>query len=162
MSISVKVEGAAELEANLVARQQRVVIALRNKILNLELRLQSKIQGNLAQGIGLKSRHGTAGLAGSVRAEEPVIVGQDVTGEVKGAGGPTWYGRMWEFQGHKEIFPVNKKALSWLANGKRVFAMHVDAQEPRPWFMPPWQEFKPTVIAEIKETATLAGATGGE
>jgi len=162
MSISVNVEGGAQAEANLLARHDRILLALRNKIINLELRLQSKIQGNLAAGIGLKSQHGTSGLAGSVRVVEPQIEGQNVIGTVEGGGGPFWYGRMWELTGHKEIVPVDKKVLAFLANGKMVFTMRVSAQAPRPWFLPPWQEFKPTIVDELRETAQKGGLTSGE
>ena len=162
MTITAKIDGLPKAQQSLVVRQERILVALRNKILNLELRLQSKIQGNLASGIGLKSQHGTSGLAGSVRVIEPQIEGQIISGSVEGGGGPFWYGKMWEQTGHKEIVPVDKKALAFLANGKQVFTMRVSAQAPRPWFLPPWQEFKPTIVNELRQTAQQAGVRSGE
>ena len=158
--ISANVTGIDQAQAELAARGERIITALQKKIFSLELQLQSKIQGNLASGIGLKSRHGTSGLAGSVRANEPEIDGMIIKGSVQGAGGPFWPGAMWEGPplgmspgGHKEIVPVNKKVLHFLAGGKDVFTMRVSAQSARPWFNPPWQEFKSSVAAELNETA---------
>lgn len=159
MSITVEVVGEDKAQAGLNRRVDLFLFALRRKILNLELRLQSKIQGNLAAGIGLKSRHGTAGLAGSVRVTEPVIMGTRIEGSVTGAGGPTWYGGMWEREGHGEIFPIPpKKALHFMLEGKEVFFRRVSAQGPRPWMKPPFQEFKPTIIEEIRNLAAAPGA----
>lgn len=157
MPISVDVRGVEETTASLEARFERMTLALRAKILSLELQLQSKIQGNLAEGIGLKSRHGTAGLAGSVRAIEPTIDGTDITGTVEGAGGTSWYGAMWEFTGHKEIVPVNKKVLHFFVDGKGVFTTRVSAQGPRPWFLPVFNDMKSEIIASLTETAHKAG-----
>jgi len=160
MPITTKVVGGDQAQAELSARLERLVLALQRKIFSLSLQLVSKIQGNLASGIGLKSQHGTSGLAGSVRTDEPTIDGNIVIGQVEGAGGTSWYGAMWEGPplgmepgGHREIVPVNKKALHFLVAGKSVFAMRVAAQGPRPWFDPPWQEFKPTIAAELEATA---------
>jgi hypothetical protein len=160
--ITARVEGADAVQANLLARQERFLVALQRKILSLELRLQSKIQGNLAAGIGLKSRHGTSGLAGSVRVVEPVIEGQTVSGTVQGAGGTSWPGAMWERTGHGEIVPVSKKALHFFVGGKEIFTRFVSAQGPRPWMVPTFQEFKPTIISEIRQLTDNPGATSGE
>ena len=145
--------GGEQADAAIASKAERTLIALQRKIFELLIRVQSKIQGNLAVGIGLKSQHGTSGLAGSVRVIEPTISGTAITGSVEGGGGPFWYGRMWEYEGHKEIVPVNKKALAFMANGKQVFAMRVAAQSPRPWFVPPFEGMKPEIIAEISQTA---------
>ena len=158
MPITTKLEGFDEAKASIAARAARLTDALYKKIFSLCVQVQSKVQGNLAAGIGLKSRHGTAGLAGSVRVIEPTVAGTIITGSVQGGGGPFWYGGMWEFKGHGEIVPINKKALSWLADGKRVFAMRVAAQAPRPWMIPPYREMKPYIAAQIRETAAIEGA----
>lgn len=157
MSIEVKVEGVEKTAASIAARIERTIVALQKKVFSLELQLQSKIRGNLASGIGLKSRHGTSGLAGSVRAYEPTIEGTMITGAVEGGGGPFFYGRMWEFYGHKEIVPVTKKVLHFFADGKEVFTMRVSAQQPRPWMIPPFHEMREQIISELNETAQQAG-----
>jgi hypothetical protein len=158
VSISVNTGGLEHAEQEMAAKTARITSALYKKIFSLCIQVQSKVQGNLAQGIGLKSRHGTAGLAGSVRANEPTIEGTVVTGTVEGGGGPFWYGAMWERTGHGEIVPVTKKVLSWLADGKRVFAMRVSAQGPRPWMVPPFNEMQPYIREQIDETVRLAAA----
>lgn len=157
MAITARVEGLDEAQASLLGRTAKIIAALEGKIWKLELELQAKIVGNLDAGIGLKSRHGTSGIAGSVRAIEPAAEGTKIIGNVQGGGGPFWYGKMWEDVGHKEIVPVNKKVLSWMADGKRVFAMRVSAQGPRPWMRPPWEEFKPTIISELNQTVQSGG-----
>jgi len=153
MSITAKVTGFSEAQASLLERQAMLMDALYRKVFSLLVQVQSKIQGNLAQGIGLKSRHGTAGLAGSVRVIPPGVEGTIIKGSVQGAGGPTWYGGMWEFTGHKEIVPVTKKVLSWIADGNRVFAMRVSAQGPRPWMIPPFEQMKSYIAEQLQETA---------
>jgi len=156
MSITAKVTGFSEAQTALLERRALLIGALYRKVFSLLIQVQSKIQGNLAQGIGLKSRHGTAGLAGSVRVIPPAVEGAIIKGSVEGGGGPFWYGGMWEFTGHKEIVPVTKKSLSWLADGKRVFAMRVSAQAPRPWMIPPFEEMKPYIAEQLQEAATSA------
>lgn len=160
MSITAKVDGFEQAAHRMAGRGARITQALYRKIFSLTLQVQSKVQGNLSAGIGLQSRHGTAGLAGSVRVIEPTIEGTMIIGSVQGGGGPFWYGAMWEFKGHGEIVPVNKKVLSWMADGRRVFAMRVSAQAPRPWMIPPFREMKPYIVEEIK--ATVMGAATGE
>jgi hypothetical protein len=159
MTITTNVTGLEEAEARMAARAARLTAALYKKIFSLCIQVQSKIQGNLASGIGLKSRHGTAGLAGSVRVIEPTQEGTRITGSVQGAGGPFWYGAMWEKTGHGVIVPVNKKVLSWMADGKRVFAMRVSAQAPRPWMVPPFREMKPYIAEQIKQTLLAESST---
>jgi hypothetical protein len=164
-----EIHGVEQTQADLAARANKTLLALRDKVWELSLRLQSKVQGNLSAGIGLKSRHGSAGLSGSVRALDPEVSGTAVIGGAQAGGGPFWYGRMWEFTGHKEIVPISpdilfgeagwkkgtsaKRALHFFANGKEVFTRRVSAQQPRPWMIPPFQEFKPTIAAELRETA---------
>ena len=159
MPITANVEGFEQASERMAARAARVSAALYQKIFKLCIEVQTKVQGNLAEGIGLKSRHGTSGLAGSVRVIEPVTEGTQITGEVQGGGGPTWYGGMWEFTGHGIIVPVTKRALHFFANGKEVFTTRVSAQGPRPWMIPPFNELKPYIAAEIRATA-IAAAKG--
>lgn len=156
--INAKVEGLSGAQVALAARADRVMQALSRKILLLSEQFKAKVQGNLSAGIGLKSRHGTAGLAGSVRVIPPELEGTAIVGGVEAGGGPFWYGRMWEYTGHKEIVPVTKKVLRFFVDGKAVFAMRVAAQGPRPWITPPFIEFKPTIAAELGATANRAMA----
>jgi hypothetical protein len=161
MTITADVSGFDKLAAEFEMRAGLIYSALYQKIFSLCIQVQSKVQGNLASGIGLKSRHGAAGLAGSVRALEPNIEGDLITGSVEGAGGPFWYGAMWERTGHREIVPVTKKALHFFVEGKEVFARRVAAQSARPWMVPPFQQMQPYIVEQIQATAQAA-ATGTE
>lgn len=151
-SFWLNIKGIEQAESDMLARGQRMTMAVYNKVFSLLLQVQSKIQGNLAAGIGLKSQHGTSGLSGSVRVIEPRIDGTKISGQVQGAGGNFWYGEMWEHTGHKEIVPITKRALHFIAGGKDVFAMRVAAQGPRPWFVPPFEEMKPQISTELTAT----------
>jgi hypothetical protein len=72
-----------------------------------------------------------------------------MAGELQAAGGPFWYGKMWEQTGHREIVPVNKKALAFLVDSKQVITKRVSAQGPRVWFRPVVEEAVPQLHADV-------------
>jgi hypothetical protein len=148
--IKAELQDAQAVKAGLAAKGLRIQEMLAKKINLWMLKLQAKLQANLAGGLGLQSRKGMAGLAGSIRIAKEAVPGPDMAGELQAAGGTAWYGRMWEQTGHREIVPVNKKALHFLMNGKEVFTKRVSAQGPRVWFGPVVREAIPQLKADIQ------------
>ena len=145
---NVELQNADQVKAGLSAKAVKLQQTLANKINLWLLKLQAKIVSNLAGGVGLQSRKGTAGLAGSVRITQEAKPGA-MSAELQAAGGTTWYGRMWELSGHKDIFPTTKKALAFQMNGKNVIVARVKGQGPRPWFGPPVREMVPQLQADV-------------
>lgn len=158
--INVSVNPTLELvKARFTGLQQKIAEGVYKGIFKALIQLQGKIVSSLAAGeFGLKSRHGMSGLAGSVQVIPPQLEGDKVVGKVSAAGGPSWYGKMWELEGHGEIVPVTKKALAFIADDKQVFVRRVSAQSPRPWVRPAFEEIqeqlRATVAASIREAVS--------
>lgn len=148
--LKAELTNAEAVKRQLAAKGNAIQEVLAKKINLWMLKLQAKLQGNLAAGIGLKSRKGMAGLAGSIRIAQEAVPGPAMQAELQAAGGTTWYGKMWELTGHREIVPVNKKAMHFLMNGKEVFTKRVAAQAPRLWFGPTVKEAIPQLQADIQ------------
>jgi hypothetical protein len=94
-------------------------------------------------------------LAGSIRAIPAVVDGTSVVANVEGAGGPAWYGRLFEEGGTGpfEIVPKTAKALRFVAaSGEVVFAKKV--QHPglpdRPFMDPAQAARTPEIVAGVE------------
>jgi len=153
----------------LASKNQAMLVRRVNKAANA---LRVRIVGDLVQGVWrLKSRHGTAGLAGTVYVNESGggAVGDRIQAVVHGAGGAAPYGIFWE-RGIKShvIVPKTARALAWPAYGQwqksamlqRRFAFTADmifakrvvwpAQRPRPWFSGPYRDMLPELEAILQ------------
>lgn len=108
----------------LINVRNNILPAVADKMTYLMLKLQQKIVGQKLSGQVLRRETGT--LANSIVAVPAQVVGTTVTGEVLGAGGPAWYGRVHNYGGTKayDIRPVDKRALRMIINGKAVFSTH--------------------------------------
>ena len=76
---------------------QGAIRAIVGKITEMTLRLQRHIQTEKLEGQVLQ--HRTGKLINSIRALPVRLEGDSIVGEVQGAGGPAWYGRVHEFGG---------------------------------------------------------------
>lgn len=93
---------------------------VRNKMDQLDLQLQQKIQNEKLQGQVLE--HRTGKLVGSIRFIKAKVDGEVVEGGVEGAGGPAFYGRYQNYGTEREyeIVPRNKKALAFIPSGGKM------------------------------------------
>lgn len=115
----------AQAVSEIRARTSQILQAVRLKMNGLMIALQAHIVGDKLSGQVLKHRSGK--LANSIRVNTAEIAGETVTASVQGAGGPAFYGRLHEFgtSNSYRIVPVNKKALSFLLDGKQVIVRSV-------------------------------------
>lgn len=103
----------------------RIVSVLTSTIGASMLKLAGYVQSRKLSGQVLAVRTGI--LRGSVHALPVEIQGTKIVGAVEGAGGPAFYGNIFETGGRSafEILPVKARALSFITGGNRVFAMRV-------------------------------------
>ena len=109
----------------LKAKSPRVVqmlsVALNKLLFQLETKIRVKLSGEV-----LKVRTGV--LRSSVHAIPAELKGPtSIVGIVESSSGPSFYGKIHEHGGVRpyEIFAVNQRALSFLKDGRRVFAQSV-------------------------------------
>ena len=110
------------------ARKSELFTALAARMDELNLRLQQRIQTRKLSGHVLHQRSGKLKrsievILAKVRKSEGKI-----TGGVRGAGGPAYYGRFHEFgtEDSYTILPVTKKALRFMIGHRAVFAARVN------------------------------------
>ncbi|SRR6266481_1846077 len=114
--MQIQIQHVEEVKERLSGAYKKALVLMQEKVNRASLFLQSKIVQGLAAGTyGIKSRRGSAGLAGSVRVTPSEIQGDLVEGFVTGAGGTSWYGKVHEFGGTRSytIEPTSAKALAW-------------------------------------------------
>ncbi len=102
----------------------------------------------------LKQRTGK--LAGSVRAIPPRQEGTSIISQVEAAGGPAWYGALFEKGGTGpfDIVPVAAKALKFIgSDGNVVFAkrVHHPGIPSKPFMAPALEARTPAILAGIEE-----------
>jgi hypothetical protein len=136
-----------------------IVRAIVSKLNELMISLQSYIVSSKLSGQALQRRTGT--LAGSVRYIPAVLEGTTITGAVEGAGGPAWYGSLYEDTDaggtggvpHSWLITASKaRALSFLVDGKRVFARSVmhPPLVARPFMTPALDENAADIEAQLR------------
>jgi hypothetical protein len=118
MAFQVKLDGVTQVRKHirgLYRANQKELLGRLNAAANA---LRQRVVQGLITGTYLKSRHGTAGLAGSVYAVKAALVGDAIEASVHGGGGAVPYGVFWEggIKAH-DIVPVRAKALAWPAFG---------------------------------------------
>jgi phage gpG-like protein len=126
----------------------QLVVAITDKINELMLQLQQHIVRDKLSGQVLHHRSGK--LAGSIVNLPVVAKGAQLIGEVVGAGGPAWYGKVHEF-GPTTIVPKTKKYLRfkigdhWITKSKVVIPS-------RPFMGPSLEDMRLKIIDEIQLT----------
>jgi hypothetical protein len=98
----------ARVAASIRAKGPQIVQAVLRRMNVLMLELQAKIVGQKLQGQVLA--HRTGKRAARIRVVPAVVEGTSVIGEVQGAGGPAFYGRVHEFGGTFSI-PAHERKL---------------------------------------------------
>lgn len=126
-----------------------IVQVLMSKLNELMIQLQSYIVAQKLSGQKLVRRSGK--LAGSIRYIPAVLEGTTIKGAVEGAGGPAWYGKLFEDEDaggtggvpHPwQITATKARALSFMVSGKRVYAVRVThpPMAARPFMSPALEE----------------------
>ncbi len=115
------------LASLLASRKAELYSALEARMNLLDTRLQQRIQSEKLSGQVLHQRSGKLKRSIEVIPAKSNRSTGKITGGVRGAGGPAYYGRFHEF-GTTEpytIVPVTKQALRFLIGDKVVFAKRV-------------------------------------
>jgi len=113
-------------------------------------RIEGYVIKNLS-GRVLKVRTGRlrSAVTTSVKVKGAAVEGS--VGIVGGGGAVEKIANVWEFTGRKKFFltPKNKKALSFMAGGKRVFSKGhwIPGERPRPFISPAFDKATPYIYA---------------
>lgn len=114
-----EVHGAEGVAANLRGIDPKMIMMLRRRIDVASELLRERIIAGLVTGAwGIKSRRGTAGLAGTVHQIPAEVTEKGVEGGVRGAGAPAEYGAFFQTGGRGPYQIVGKPVLAWPAYGK--------------------------------------------
>ena len=155
MSIQIGYGGSdqAVLDA-VVTKQEAIAVAVIRKMDQLDTQTVSYIVNEELHGQILKQRSGK--LAGSIREIPAKAEGTMVIGQVEGAGGPAWYGRLFEDGGTGpfDIVPVAKKALRFVsADGSVVFTkkVHHPGIPSKPFMVPGHAVMEPLYLSGFEE-----------
>jgi hypothetical protein len=147
-----------ELIAKLRAKGPRIIAILTAKMNALMIQLESYIKANKLSGQVLQRRAGI--LSGSVHANPAALEGTNIVGSVEGAGGPAWYGRLFEEGGSRfyTIMAVKARALAFIAgDGTKVFVRppHAVVHPPaplRPFMAPSLEEKTEDIKAGLQQS----------
>lgn len=122
--IDFSVTGDNDIPSNLRAKATSIIETLAQKVDAVDQMLVAKIQSNLG-GAVLNMQSGK--LHNSVRALPVEVSADTITGVVTAGGDEAPYGVYHEVGTTRayQIIAVNKKVLSFMADGKRVFAKSV-------------------------------------
>jgi hypothetical protein len=155
--ITFTLTGAVDVLAQLETRRAALFGALVERINYWDLMLQQRIQRKLS-GEVLHQRSGK--LKRSIEVIPAVVdeAAGAIAGKVVGAGGPAWYGKLHEYGTPDRtytIYPVTKKALRFIIDGKVIFAKSVTVTrgtKERSFMRSSLAELKPDVLAGLQET----------
>lgn len=153
MSVSISYAGTDELVITAIAAKADLIApAVVAKLDELDAETVGYIVSQELHGQVLKQRSGK--LAGSIRALPAVREGTSIIGKVEGAGGPAWYGALFERgAGTVEIVPVHAKALRFVADdGSVVYCKRVRVNFNRPFMGPGLIHMTPQYVSGIEET----------
>jgi hypothetical protein len=124
MTIEIKIEGASDVSESLRGLSTNALILLKHRISVASSTLREAIVDGLADGTyGIRSRRGTAGLAGSVQELDPAETDDGVVeGGVVGGGPAQPHGDMFEAggKGAYEIVAKPGHVLAWEGKGKFI------------------------------------------
>ena len=151
--LRISFQGEPRVIEGLKTKGPQIVSVLTTKLSALMLQLSSYIVGKKLSGQVLHRVTGT--LAGSVHATPTERTGEKIIGGVEAAGGPAFYGRSFELgELHSTgtyVVPVKARALSFMLDGKRVFAMRVLRKplEARPFMAPSLAENAGSIRSQL-------------
>jgi hypothetical protein len=152
--IGVHFDSTDKLILNIIeAKIDEVGLAVKEELDEQDALTAGYIVANELHGQILKQRSGK--LAGSVRMIPAAQEGSSVVGRVEAAGGPAWYGRLFEEGGTGpfDIVPKNAKALRFESGGEVVFAkiVHHPGVPSKPFMGPALEARTPEIVAGIEE-----------
>lgn len=116
---------AAQIGPALTETTAAIMLGLVQQVAFEDIQLAEYIKANKLSGQVLNARSGN--LAESVRPVPVTVSGDDIIGGVQAGGGPIKYAGVHEYGvDHPWTIQVkNARALSFVINGKRIFAMKV-------------------------------------
>lgn len=127
---------------------ERLTAQLTEEMIFLQGVIQTeKLSGQILQ-------HKSGKLIGSVRAVPAVLSGGFISAEVDAAGGPAWYGSLFEYgteEGY-DIFPHTRTALKFVDHGSTIFAkaVHHPPILRKAFMGPTLTEMAPTIAADLQ------------
>lgn len=147
------------VDTEVIAKFDRLPVELRAaveaKFATLIEMVRAKVEENLS-GAVLQTKSGA--LLGALQSGVSSIGGQTLVGfvEIEPGSKPEIYGKVHEYGGKDwyEIVPVNKKALAFEIDGKKIitdYVFHPPAKE-RSFMRSALREMVPTIVAEMEET----------
>lgn len=160
MEITATITGSEEVVENFRRGSGEIIQRIIRGANRAMVEVQQHIVRDKLSGQVLNQRSGK--LAGSIRVVLATFDGDTISAGVEGAGGPAWYGRLFELTGSAahDIVPVRAKALAFYVGGVLVFArkVHIPAMAPRPFMAPAWDELRQNTQMRIVEA--MNGVTG--
>ncbi len=159
LKISFIANSDTRLVEALKAKGPAIVRVLMSKVNELMIQLQSYIVSQKLSGQALKRQTGV--LAGSIRYVPATLEGTSIVGAVEGAGGPAWYGTLYEDVSaggtggvsHSWTITATKaRALSFLVDGKRLYRRNVThpALSARPYMTPSLEENAAEIETQLR------------
>ena len=147
--LSVKIVGTDRVAERFRHMPEAVRVALLKKVTTLTLLLEAHVKRDKLSGQVLNTVSGRLkrSIQGEVRDD-----GYRITGSVFSAGDVPYAG-IHEFGGRTsphDIFPVKAQALSFMMNGKRVFAKHVR----HPGSLMPERSYLRSALSDMKTQIT--------
>lgn len=147
------------VDTEIIATFDRLTVELRAaveaKLATLVELVRAKVEENLS-GAVLQTKSGA--LLGALQSGVNSLSGSTVVGfvEIEPGSKPEVYGKVHEYGGKDwyEIVPVNKKALAFETNGKKIitdYVFHPPAKK-RSFMRSALREMMPTIVAEMEET----------
>jgi len=150
--LTISFKSGTTLARKLAKKGPLIIEVLMTRANALMFQLQSYIKSQKLSGQVLQRRTGI--LSESVRAIPATLEGKTITFGVEAAGGAALYGAVQEKGGKRayQVVAVNARALSFIMDGRRVFAKSVihPPLPARPFMRPSLEENQEMIEADLQ------------